>query len=290
MLRLLLVLLAVVLAPAQEKEPAPEKPVEFTCPMDPDVRTQGPGKCPRCGMRLAANLPEPVEYPMRVRTRPRAPRAGEKVVLEFAVSHPKTGRPVSRYEVVHEKLFHAFLVSRDLTWFAHEHPAQGTDSVFRLETKLPVAGAYRVAADFFPTGGTPQLVVKTLFTAGATAAQMFAVPKLAADPTPRRGENIEVELVTEPPQPLAGKETLMFFRVKPAEGLERYLGAWGHLLAASDDLVDLMHHHPRFPEPGPQIQFNVLFPREAVYRAWVQFQRNGVVNTVAFNVPVKALR
>ena len=40
-----------------------EVPVDFICPMDPDVRSKGPGKCPRCGMRLEAGLPEPIEYP-----------------------------------------------------------------------------------------------------------------------------------------------------------------------------------------------------------------------------------
>ena len=27
-----------------------------------------------------------------------------------------------------------------------------------------------------------------------------------------------------------------------------------------------------------QIQFNLIFPREGIYRVWVQFQRQGVVN------------
>jgi hypothetical protein len=99
-----------------------------------------------------------------------------------------------------------------------------------------------------------------------------------------------VELVTEPPEPLAGKKTLLFFRLDPADGLEQYLGAWGHLLAASDDLVDLIHSHPAIADGGPQVQFNLIFPREAVYRIWVQFQRQGVVNTAVFTVPVSRLK
>jgi hypothetical protein len=62
------------------------------------------------------------------------------------------------------------------------------------------------------------------------------------------------------------------------------------MLAASDDLIDLIHEHPLYITEGPQIQFNMIFPRERTYRLWVQFQRSGVVNTVAFNVPVRALR
>jgi len=99
-----------------------------------------------------------------------------------------------------------------------------------------------------------------------------------------------VELTTEPAEPIAGLKTLLFFRLTPSEGLEPYLGAWGHLLAASGDLVDVIHTHPFIADGGPQVQFNVIFPREAIYRVWVQFQREGKVNTVAFNIPVKRLR
>jgi hypothetical protein len=75
------------------------------------------------------------------------------------------------------------------------------------------------------------------------------------------------------------------------EGIEPRLGAMGHMLAASSDLIDMIHTHPfivtDFADGNyKQLQFNVIFPRPGVYRVWVQFQRHGVVNTVAFNVPV----
>jgi hypothetical protein len=131
------------------------------------------------------------------------------------------------------------------------------------------------------------LNVKTLITAGA---QPSPAPKLAGDLTPKQGENLRVELSMEPPQPIAGKKTMLFLKVIPRDDLEQYLGAWGHMLVASDDLIDLIHLHPAWPDPGAEIQFNLLFPREAVYRVWAQFQRQGKVNTVSFTVPVKALR
>lgn len=67
------------------------------------------------------------------------------------------------------------------------------------------------------------------------------------------------------------------------------------MLAVSDDLIDLIHEHP-FLADGDleiqfrQIQFNLIFPRARTYRVWVQFQRLGVVNTVHFDVPVRALQ
>jgi hypothetical protein len=296
---LLLVTLAALVA-AQEK-PAPAPPdVEFTCPMDKDVRSAGPGKCPRCGMKLTASLPEHLEYRMRLTTVPRLLEAGRPALLKFAVAHPKSGEPVAKFETVHEKLFHLFLISQDLEWFAHVHPQPGRSGEFVLPVVLPKPGAYRLAADFYPTGGTPQLLPRTFVTGGAPSDAIAAAPVLNKDLSPKQGDNVRVELKTEPAQPLAGQETLLFFDLSPDDGIEPFLGAWGHMLAASDDLIDLIHDHPLYVDgveppaltkPWPtRIQFNVLFPRERVYRVWVQFQRRGVVNTVSFTVPVKALR
>jgi len=104
-------------------------------------------------------------------------------------------------------------------------------------------------------------------------------------------ENEDVELVTQPAQPIAGGKTLMYFRVKPNNGIEPYLGAMAHMLAASSDLVDMIHSHPiQATDHGAeykQLQFNMTFPSAGIYRVWVQSQRKGVVNTVAFNIPVR---
>jgi hypothetical protein len=62
------------------------------------------------------------------------------------------------------------------------------------------------------------------------------------------------------------------------------------MLAVSNDLIDTIHSHPFIADGGPQLQFNIFFPREATYRIWVQFQRKGVVNTVAFTLPVEQLK
>src|ERR1700676_2639308 len=95
----------------------PPPTIDYVCPMDPDVRSATPGKCPRCGMTLVPGIPIPVEYPLKVSLIPRAPKAGERVELMFKVQDPKTGKPVTRFETVHEKLFHMFLVSQDLNFF-----------------------------------------------------------------------------------------------------------------------------------------------------------------------------
>lgn len=257
--------------------------------MDPDVRSNGPGKCSKCGMDLVPGIPNLIEYPVQLTVSPRAFRPHQPIELQLEILDPAKGTRVRKFKVVHEKLLHLFVISSDLEYFAHEHPVLGPDSLFRLQTKLPKPGPYRLLADFYPADGTPQLIPLSLFAPGAGPS-----PHLVRDLAPKHTANMEVSLTTDPPQPLAGKKTLLFFHLQPAEGVEPYLGVWGHLLAASDDLVDLIHEHPFLTtggSPGPlQIQFNVFFPRPATYRIWVQFQRKGQVNTAVFTVPVSALQ
>ena len=121
---------------------------------------------------------------------------------------------------------------------------------------------YRVLGDFYPDGATPQLIAKTVLVPGTPPAPA----KLDRDYSTKDSENLQVSLTTNPPEPVAGQKTLMFFQVKPDEGLEKYLGAWGHMLSASDDLIDLIHEHPFFADGGPRIQFNMIFPRARTYR------------------------
>jgi Heavy metal binding domain len=287
----LAILSAAAQAPAPEPLPAP---VEFVCPMDPEVRSPTPGKCPRCGMTLAANIPEPVQYPTRFTFTPPQIPANRPLSLKISVAAPKTGGPVKHFQIIHEKPLHLFLVSEDLEYFSHEHPALGPDGIFRLDTRLPKPGNYKLLADFFPEGGTPQLISDVITTAGYKRSLAQAVTRPTPDLTSKRGENLEVSLTVDPEPPIAGKKTMLFFKLKPAEGVEPYLGAWGHMLAASNDLVDMIHTHPIYVTdftPGEkQIQFNLYFPREAIYRVWVQFQRQGKVTTAAFTIPVSSLK
>ena len=263
--------------------PDPSKDPVFFCPMDKDIRSNSPGNCSRCGMKLVAGVPDPVEFHLDLTVTPRGPGPNEKVHLKFDVHDPWKNNPVKKFNVVHEKLFHAFIVSEDLQFFLHDHPAWANDA-FQYDTTFPKPGMYRVLGDFYPEGATPQLITKTIFVAGTATPPA----PLTRDYSPKTGQNLRVELTTTPAQPVAGLNTQMRFSITPGEGLEKYLGAWGHMLAASDDLIDMMHTHPFIADGSPEMQFDLTFPRARMYRAWVQFQRNGVVNTVHFDVPVKA--
>ena len=258
----------------------------WVCPMDPDVRANQAGVCARCGMKLVSGVPDRVEYHMDLTTTPRSIQVNQPTRLEFAIHDPWKDRPVTNFQVVHEKLFHMFVVSQDLEFFLHDHPVFQPDGSFRYDIKFPKPGMYRVLGDFYPDGATPQLVAKTVLVPGAAVA----VPTLPRDYATKNAENMQVEFRTDPPQAIAGMKTQLHFHITPSDGFEKYIGAWGHMLVASDDSIDMIHTHPFIADGGPDVQFNVTFPRTRTYRVWVQFQRKGVVNTAHFDVPVTELK
>src|SRR5438552_10577034 len=86
----------------------------YICPMDKDVRSNNPGNCARCGMKLVAGIPDPVEYHLDLTVTPRPLKVRETANLKFVVHNPWNDKPVTNFLEVHEKLFHAFVVSQDL--------------------------------------------------------------------------------------------------------------------------------------------------------------------------------
>ena len=257
---------------------------DWVCPMDPDYRSNAPGACPKCGMKLVLGIPERLEYPLLISQSPDALKPGDLVTIKLSILNPVTMVQVKQFQTVHEKLIHLFIVSENLEFFAHVHPVSQPDGSFQYQTTLPYPGMYRLLADFYPSGSVPQLAVGTLFVSGTGAS---GTPPISLSPQP--AENLTVSLRSDPEVPIAGLETKLFFSLSPPDGIEPYLGAWAHMLSASSDLVDLLHLHPSFALIRGTVQFNVLFPRPERYRIWTQFQRLGKVNTVVFTIPVRAL-
>jgi hypothetical protein len=235
-------------------------------------------------MTLLAGIPAPVEFHFDVTAIPARPRPLLPSILQFLIHDPWKERPVRDFNPVHERLFHAFIVSQDLQFFDHGHPSLVAEGVFQYPVVFPKPGMYRVLGDFYPAGGTPQLASDTVLVPGEPPAPVH----LQRDYSAKSGGNLRVSLATLPEQPVATNRTQIRFVVQGTHDLERYLGAWGHMLLASNDLIDLMHEHPFLADGGPRVEFEVVFPRPGVYRVWVQFQSDGVVNTTHFDVPVGA--
>jgi hypothetical protein len=278
----LLTFAGITIAQETRRDSAAQK--DWVCPMDPDYRSEKPGICPRCGMKLVLKVPDRAEYPLEISHTPTALKAGDNATLTLRVYDPATGKAARQFETVHEKLIHLFVISENLEFFAHIHPSLQPDGSFRQDVCLPYSGMYRVLADFYPAGSVPQLAAGTLFVSGPTSP-----PKLETALAPYKCTNTTATLRLEPAQPIAGLENRLLFSFEPGDGLQPYLGAWAHMLAASEDLIDLLHLHPFLATGDPNMQFNVIFPRPGLYRVWTQIQRENVVNTSVFTIPVKVL-
>lgn len=276
----------------------------YLCPMHPEIAVPSAGTCPKCSMPLVKGDPfDASEYDLDVETTPAAPKAGQPFRMRFAASHPRTGAAVTQYESVHDKLFHLFVVSQDLEYFAHVHPERQADGSFAIELTVPRPGYYKTIADFLPTGGTPQIIARPLVTAGfdgdATGSAAHLTPDRSREKTV---DGTQVAMRIEPREPVAGREVTLRYGFATAGGrapvtdLEPYLAAWGHTVVLSEDTLDYVHGHPvelvpagiADPRGGPEITFKALFPRPGAYRIWTQFKRGGHVSTVAFTVSVTA--
>ena len=134
----------------------------YACAMHPDVMSDKPGKCPKCAMTLVrTRRPEMAEYEVKLATTPAVVKPGEKFRLSFLISHPKTGKPVKEFNIVHDMPFHLFVVSQDLNYFAHIHPQQQADGGFSIESMVPKAGSYIIYCDIFPIGGMRKAIMSS---------------------------------------------------------------------------------------------------------------------------------
>jgi hypothetical protein len=291
-------------APAGEA-PTPEGITGWFCPMHPDVTSESAGKCKKCGMTLLAGDPfETREYILDFETSPPVVKAGEPFSMNFTIQHPRTGTLIKDFAIVHDKPYHLFVVSQDMTSFQHIHPTVQPDGSWSVDVTLPKPGYYRVLSDFLPAGGSPQFLGRSLVTSDFDGDLLSQSAHLQADEALRKTvDGITAEVKLDPPKLIAGRNGHLAFTLTDAntgEGLtdiQPYLGAFGHTLVLSEDLADYVHSHPTDdPESdisrgsgGPRISFEGYLPRAGRYRAWTQFLRNGQLTTFTFTFTVWSL-
>jgi hypothetical protein len=291
----------------------------FVCPMHPDYTLDIAGSCPRCGMALVRATPFDVrDYPLEFRTTPSVVRPGVQTRWSFSIKHPGTGAPVKSLELVHERPYHLFVISQDMEHFQHIHPEQQPDLTWAIDVTLPKAGYYTVLSDFLPTGGASQLISRPLVTAGHAGDLAGDSARLVADMNfVKSVDDVTATVSFDPPTFVAGLYGHMIFHLtdtktgRPVTDLQTYLGAFGHTLIMSEDMLDYVHSHsldilaaddddgvPQFIIPpgadleklrgGPDVTFDGLMPKPGRYRAWTQFRRNDVVHTFTTTFSVTA--
>jgi Heavy metal binding domain len=266
-----------------------DRPDVYWCPMHPDVRSSTTGTCRLCAMALVPIPPPRLgEYKLDVTLHPRA--RGGASGLRLAVRDPETGAPVTAFIDVHERPFHLFILSRDLSHFAHVHPEPSPDGAFDLRQDIET-GEYMLIADFLPAGGTTQLVQRAVVTPGYIGPLFGKATELTLTSSEQAAGGLRITM--DALSLVARRESAVRFHVSdattglPVSDLEPYLGASGHLLVVNHDVTAAIHAHPEgVPTSGPIVAFAPVFPAPGRYKMWVQLQRKGTVVTAAFVIEV----
>jgi hypothetical protein len=302
------------------QQAAEEATTAWVCPMHSDYTADVDGTCPRCGMALVHAAPFDVrDYRLDFRSVPAVVRAGQKATLRFKIFHPGSGEAMTKFEVVHERQYHLFLISQDMDYFQHIHPREAADGTWSIDVMLPKAGYYKVLSDFLPSGGSSQFIARPLVTAGYTGDLAADGARLVPDTVLTKvDDDITATVTYDPQQFLVGLYGHLTYHLTdtatggPITDLQTYLGAFGHTLIMSEDMAGYVHSHPLdilaqpdddggppvFSIPpganleklrgGPDVTFEGLMPKPGRYRAWTQFRRHDKLHTFAFTFSVVA--
>ncbi len=212
-----------------------------------------------------------------------AAAAGNHIPVAFTITGPD-GKPVTAYDVQHEKQLHLIAVRRDFTGFQHVHPELAPDGTWSTALDL-TPGQWRLFADFKATGADALTLGADLAVAGSYR------------PEPHAGQTRTAEVdgytITLDGDLSAGADSKLTLAVerngKPVD-LEPYLGAYGHLVALRAGDLAYLHVHPDGSpddgktQPGAHIVFYAAVPSTGTYHLYLDFKHQGVVRTAAFTV------
>jgi len=215
---------------------------------------------------------------------------GEPSRFSFLITDER-GRTVrDEFQPEHERELHLIVVRRDTAIYQHVHPSKGADGTWSVELTLPEPGVYRAYADF-TIEGTGLTLATDLFVQGDF--QPEPLPEPAATDS---DAGYDVELHTDGAR--ANNESELTFAVfragQPAENLEDYLGAKGHLVALRDGDLAYLHVHPTAGHDDQaerhdhdnEVSFAATFPSAGRYRLFLQFKTEGEIRTVAYTMEV----
>ncbi len=195
-------------------------------------------------------------YRVELRLDPSRPATGQKTMLTYTVKDTKLGVPVSDLQILHERILHTFIVSRDLDYFVHTHhedffslsPQDIAKATFHYPHVFPYAGEYIVTAEFTHKD-------RTWFKRFE-----IAVGEDGEHKTPQRDlrrekllDRYRISLRSSPDPPVAGHEVELVCHVETTEGkpvtdLGLYLGGEVHLALWRLDGEHFGHQHAYTPD------------------------------------------
>jgi hypothetical protein len=240
--------------------------------------------------------------------------AGAPVTLLLELLDP-AGARVTDLQIAHEQSVHVMLVSRDQSWYRHEHPERLADGTFRLQVTPPRAGEYLVLADFTPApkagasaGPGNQVGRATLVAKGETPPAPVSEAAWTIDTAVvKQAAGLDVRIRCNGGYHSREETALRFNFQRGGEdvtNIEPYLGAPAHLVIFSRDGTQYIHAHPVTKNDGPEaaalvqkaidygngkptdLVFSASFPMSGLYRTFLEFKYAGTVHLVPFTLEV----
>ncbi|GAA2640828.1 hypothetical protein GCM10010399_88080 [Dactylosporangium fulvum] len=211
--------------------------------------------------------------------------AGAQQQFSFRVMGPD-GKPATRFVLNHEKLMHFIVVRHDLTGFQHLHPEMAPDGTWTAPLTLPSPGIFRLYADFVTFDPAGQQLPLTLAVDATVAGNYVPV----ALPAAARIAEVDGFTVAVEGTPRVNATQPLSFRVltggSPVTDLERYLGAYGHLVVVREGDQGYLHVHPEDQLVGGAVKFWLSAPSPGRYRMYFEFQKSGAVHRAEFTFDV----
>ncbi|PES96864.1 hypothetical protein CN510_14740, partial [Priestia megaterium] len=216
------------------------------------------------------------------------PQANTTNQLTITIKDNK-GKPISEFEVNHEKKMHLIVASKDLSKYQHIHPTYKGKGVFTVPVTFTQGGSFQLIADFVPKGQSDTVQMHTVSVKGNTPAPVSLTPDKTLVKT-ANGNQVSLKIDS---QLKANQETMLNFHFEdaktkqPIQDLQPYLGAVGHVVILNQDATKYLHVHPMDERvKGSNAMFHTTFPSPGVYKIWGEFQRSNKVFIVPFVVEV----
>ena len=212
---------------------------------------------------------------------PAVPAAGLGTKLTLRPVKSGTDSGIS-LEIQHEKKIHFIIVTEDLSSFRHLHPDEQANGYYTLSHVFPHGGNYILYADYKPAGAEQQVAMKTINVTGPEVKPAVYASQILQCKT----NGYMVTLKTGNTAINSGKEQVLFAEIKDARGLvtpdqlENYLGEKAHMVIIGLSGKKYLHVHPMVM--GNELMLHTHFPGAGMYRAWLEFKKDGKVNVADF--------
>ena len=236
--------------------------------------------------------------------------AGSPVAMTVRIKAPD-GTPFKGMALMHERILHAVIISKDLAFFAHIHPEDAgpvtsemiKNASFPVLFTFPRPGDYLIGLDF----ATDDDSYSRSFPLHVSSAPEMGMPKIDFS-NQKNFDGYKVTLSATPGEIRSGEDTTLRYIIekngKPVTNLEPFLGASMHLAVVSEDLKVFIHahgsvpgsphdHHDHMHAPpppekfGPEIESDIVFPEKGVYKIFSQVEHQGKVLLFDFMVKVQ---